>query len=111
MSPSKLRSNRGEGTVRLAIGISALLLGAWTVNLGFAQEASESSILLKLTEPVRPVPAETVTRDDLRELPTPRLDKLSEAGVTVTVIQGDPLCLPGDDPWRINSRPRPTRVR
>jgi hypothetical protein len=109
MSPSKLRSDRGEGTVRLAIGISALLLGAWTVNPGFAQEAPE--FLLKLSEPVRPVPAETVTRDDLRELPTPRLDKLSEAGVTVTVIQGDPLCLPGDDPWRINSRPRPARAR
>ena len=98
--------------MRLAIGISTLLLWAWMVEAGFAQEASGSGLLFKLTEPAARVPAETVTRDDLREPPTPRLDKLSDRGVTVTVVGDDPLCLPGDEFGRVNRRPvRPARVR
>src|SRR5262245_66198920 len=98
--------------VRLAVGISTLLLWAWMVEAGFAQEAAGSSILFKLTEPAARVPAETVTRDDLREPLRPRLDKLSDLGVTVTVVSDDPRCLPGDEFGRVNRRPvRPARVR
>lgn len=40
----------------------------------------------------------TLTRDDLREVPSPRLDR-QPPQVRVTVIEGDPICLPHRDIW------------
>jgi hypothetical protein len=38
------------------------------------------------------------TRDDLRPVPAPRLDRLSDQ-VRITVTDGDPMCLPGRGVW------------
>lgn len=84
--------------MRMASGIGALLFGAGVVTAAFAQEASEPNILLKMTEPAPAVPARTITRDDVREVPTPRVDRLSDHA-RATVVVGDPRCLPGEEGW------------
>lgn len=91
----------------VVIGIGALLIGAVIVPPGFAQEAAPGKIFLDLTQPAQSVPVDTLTRDDLREAPTPRVDKLSDT-VRVIVVVGDPRCEPGDlgwvDSWRGDRR-------
>lgn len=43
-------------------------------------------------------------KDDLREVPAPRVDRLPE-NVTVNVTVGDPTCLPGEQSYVVPSRP------
>ncbi|MBI2219329.1 MAG: hypothetical protein HYU51_18785 [Candidatus Rokubacteria bacterium] len=56
----------------------------------------QAEILLRLLEPARPALADSLTRDDLEQLPPPRPDTLKDT-VRVHVIVTDPRCLPGDD--------------
>lgn len=68
----------------------------------------QASILLQqLTGPRAPAPRDSVTRDDLRDLPTPRADRLSESSRIIIVV-GDPRCFPGEE---FIPLPPPPRVR
>ena len=91
----------------LLVGLG-LLIGVGTISPGYAQEPAKADILLRLTEPTRSVPVDSVKRDDLREIPAvPPVDKLSEAGFRIYVGVGDPRCVPGDvggDLGRANRR-------
>jgi len=76
-----------------------------------AQEAPKPDISLTLTETLKNIAPGPSTRDDLREIPPPRNDKLRDA-TRVTVIVGSPECLPGEDGWIAQRSPRrPARTR
>ncbi len=97
------------------MGFGILTIWAALISSGFAQDVKEPNILLKLTEPARPtLPNDIVTRDDLRDVPPPPADKLSEA-IHTHVVVGDPRCLPGEDwfdPGPVRNRTRrPGRSR
>ncbi len=89
---------------KVLIGVGALLIGVAVIFPGYAQEPAKADIQLRLTEPTPSVPVGAVKRDELREVPAPRLDGLSDRGVRVNVSVGDPQCLPGIDPGRANRR-------
>jgi hypothetical protein len=72
----------------------------------FAQDAAIPGIFLRMTEPPRQVPVETITSDDLRDLPPPHIDRLGDH-VTVTVVVGDPRCQPGEDLRQLGGRNLP----
>jgi hypothetical protein len=81
------------------------------VTTAFAQDAAVPGIFLKMTESPREVPVDTITRDDLRDLPPPHIDKLADRP-PVTVFVGDARCQPGDDLRQLGGRNlRPGRVR
>jgi hypothetical protein len=82
--------------VKLASGLGIVCVGIGMVTAAFAQDAGVPGIFLKMTESPREVPVDTITRDDLRDLPPPHIDKLRDRP-TVTVVVGDPRCQPGDD--------------
>jgi hypothetical protein len=88
------------------IAAAIVVFGSAWVSQTVAQEIPDPGFLLKLTQPTQPS-QDTITRDDLRDVPAPRVDRLSD---TVRVSRGldDPRCLPGDgmlvDPGRANRR-------
>jgi hypothetical protein len=94
---------------RATIALVALIFGTALAGTASAQQGAApqgtpspspaGEILLRMTEPVPPgaSPQDSVTREDLRELPKPRPDRLPD-NVRVTVGVGDPRCLPGEDP-------------
>lgn len=92
-----------------------LLVGAACVPQAYAQEktqdAAKPDISLTLTETLNRIAPGPSTRDDLREIPPPRNDRLSDS-VRVTVSVGSPECLPGEDDWITQRAPRrPARSR
>ncbi len=97
----------------MAVAIGALVLVAGVAPTAPAQEtpAKPGILLEQLTAPTPVAPPGSMTRDDLRELPPPRGDRLSDA-VHFQVIVTDPRCLPGEDmpldSWRAG---RPSRRR
>lgn len=72
--------------------------------------SSAAGILLRLEQPAPPAPADSVTADDLRELPRPRPDRLP-GNVQIRIGVEDPRCLPGEDPFldRAGRAPLPRR--
>ncbi len=94
------------------IGMVVLLVGCGHVPVAYAQAAPQPSIDLILTETLNRIAPGASTRDDLREIPRPRNDKLADS-VRITVTLGDPQCLPGEDGWVGPQRPnrRPVRAR
>ena len=86
-------------------GLGLFILGGADGSPVLAQESpragtappgqAPAEILLRLTEPARPRPAESVTGEDLRTLPKPRPDRFP-GNVRVYVV-GDPRCEPGED--------------
>jgi len=82
------------------IGLVGALVGAGFVLRTHAQEAPQSqpqpNIGLTLTETLNKLAPTVSTKDDLREIPKPKNDKLSDT-VRVTVSVGDGQCLPGED--------------
>lgn len=86
------------------VALGTMLVAAAVGSLAFAQEPQppqtrdpRAEILLRqLVDPVRPAPADSLTRDDLRHLPPPRPDRLSDT-VRFSVTVTDPRCLPGED--------------
>lgn len=103
---------------RAIVVLAALLIGGALAVPASAQESATprgtpspspaGGLLFKLTEPGPSAPPDSVMRDDLRELPRPRPDRLPD-NVRITV--SDPRCLPGEDPlldpgW---ARPAPRR--
>ena len=94
------------------VGMLVLLVGTAHLPGGYAQEAVKPDINLTLTETLNRIAPGPSTRDDLREIPPPRNDKLSNT-TRVTVIMGSPECLPGEDGWigQQRSARRPARSR
>jgi hypothetical protein len=90
------------------IGILGLLVSAAYLPPVHAQEAAGPDISstqdavpdisLTLTETLNSMAPSGQTRDDIREIPPPRNDKLSDS-TRVTVIVGTDQCLPGEDGW------------
>ena len=92
-----------------------LLVGAACVSQAYAQENAQDvakpDISLTLTETLNRIAPGPSTRDDLREIPPPRNDRLQDK-VRVTVIVDSPECLPGEDGWIAPRGPRrPARAR
>lgn len=103
-------------TVGRILGMLVLLVGVAHLPRVAAQEASKPEapkpdISLTLTETLKSIAPGPSTRDDLREIPPPRNDKLSDT-TRVTVIVGGGECLPGEDGWIGQRSPRrPARSR
>jgi hypothetical protein len=94
-----------------SVGMLLLLVGAVNLQAVSAQEAAKPNINMTLTETLNRLGPGLTSRDDLREIPPPRNDKLSDS-VRVTVILGSPDCLPGEDGWIAQRAPRrPARSR
>jgi hypothetical protein len=81
------------GTVVATI---VLLAGVAPLPRVEAQEAVKPDISLTLTETLNNIAPGPSSRDDLREIPPPKNDKLRDS-VKVTVIVASPDCLPGED--------------
>jgi hypothetical protein len=81
-------------------GVLALLVGAMAPTASHAQHASPAqppSIDLTLTETLQRLSVDSApSKEDLRDVPPPRPNRLSE-NVRITVIVGDPRCVPGED--------------
>ena len=92
-------------TVGGIVGTLVLLVGGAYLPGPRAQEATTPSINLTLTETLNRLSPGATTKDDLREIPPPKNDKLRD-NTRVTVIVGSDACLPGEDGW---AGPRPAR--
>src|SRR5262245_63928555 len=103
-------------TMRL-IGLIGIVIGAGLVLAAYAQEAAQPqqtqpqpNIGLTLTETLNKLAPSASSKDDLREIPKPKNDKLSDT-VRITVSVGDGQCLPGEDGWVSPRTGRRVRVR
>jgi hypothetical protein len=67
-------------------------------GVGVTQDAVKPDISLTLSETLNRIPPSGQTRDDIREIPPPRNDRLKDA-VRATVVVGTGECLPGEDEW------------
>ncbi len=92
--------------------IAALFLLVGGVTAGSAQQPAPAApaqpeIFLKqfIGDSAPPRPADSITRDDLRNVPPPANDFLPR-GVRVNVVVGDPRCEPGEDWFDDGPRPR-----
>jgi len=99
----------------LVMGLIVALVGAGGVLVASAQEASQKpqappNIGLTLTETLNKLAPNASSKDDLREIPKPKNDKLSDT-VRITVSVGDGQCLPGEDGWVSPRTGRRVRVR
>ena len=99
------------------IGLIVLVLGTGYVPAASAQEVRQPDIGLTLTEALKLKAGPASTRDDYREVPPPKNDRLSDTA-RVTVTLGSPQCFPGEDGWvapppprGITAGPRPGRFR
>ena len=100
------------GSVMALIGF---VIGAGFVVAAYAQEASQpqqppANIGLTLTETLNKLAPAASSKDDLREIPKPKNDRLSDT-VRITVSVGDGQCLPGEDGWVSPRTGRRVRVR
>jgi hypothetical protein len=86
------------------IGVLGLLVAGY-VPAANAQAAPEPDIGLTLTETLNRIGVRNSVRDDLRDVPPPRPDKVSDS-VRITVTVGDPRCYPGEDAWVAPPPPR-----
>jgi len=92
--------------VGIIVGVTVLVAGAGHVpsvgaqeaphvpSVG-AQETPKVDLNMTLTETINRLGPGPSTRDDIREIPPPKNDKLSDT-TRITVAVGD-NCLPGDD--------------
>jgi hypothetical protein len=88
------------------LGLAAFLVVCGLGVSAGAQEVSRPSraeppkptpdINLLLNAPFTQIQPETFKRDDLREVPPAKRDKLSDS-IRVTITIGDPRCAPGED--------------
>jgi len=104
----------GWRDMRKVSGLVALIGLGWAA-MASAQEARPPDIGLTLTEALRLNSPAALTRDDYREVPPPRNDRLSD-NVRITVTVGSPQCFPGEDgivppPRSATGSPPPARFR
>ncbi len=87
------------------VGVLGLLGVAGYAAAASAQATVEPNISLTLSETLNRIDVRNSARDDLRDVPPPRNDKLSDS-VRITVTVGDPRCYPGEDGWVAPPPPR-----
>ena len=109
---SEAKNVRASGVV---LGFGVLLGAAGVVWPVYGQDAAPHSMTLTLTEALNRIAADAAAHDDLKNVPPPRVDKLADS-IRVTIVVGDPQCLPGEDRMlgadRFDGRRfRPTRSR
>ena len=93
------------------IGLVAALIGGGYIAAADAQESPpQPNIGLTLTETLNRLTPAASSKDDLREIPKPKNDKLSDS-VRITVSAGDGQCLPGEDGFVTPRSGRRVRVR
>ena len=99
------------------IGLIGIVIGVGFVLAASAQEASQQAptapppnIGLTLTETLNKLAPSASSKDDLREIPKPKNDRLSDT-VRITVSVSDGQCLPGEDGWVSPRTGRRVRVR
>ncbi len=90
----------------LGLGVAMFVAAFGAVGPGAAQQSAPPPaqdvtpgiprIPLTIFQTAPVIPREAVTRDDLKHVPPPPVDRLSEA-VHATVVIGSPQCLPGED--------------
>jgi hypothetical protein len=88
---------------RWLFGFSIILAVGGLAHVSNAQDAAASPEtglprVLRFGITDQQVDMRAYTRDDLREVPSPRLDRRSDQ-VRFSVSDGDPLCLPGRGVW------------
>lgn len=69
------------------------------------QPQPKPDINLIVIDSIHHMATETFRREDLREVPPAKVDRLSDS-IRVTVTVGDPRCAPGEDGWEGPARPR-----
>jgi hypothetical protein len=89
-------------TLKWLLGFGLVLGAGGLAPIADAQDAapSEPSLprVLRFGITDQQIDMRTYSRDDLREVPPARLDRLSDH-VRITVTDGDPLCLPARGVW------------
>jgi hypothetical protein len=98
------------GVPAVATGVLLLVAGVVSPAPGQESPAHTGILLQKLVEPEPAGRRDTLTRDDLRELPPPRVDRLSDH-VQFSAGVGDPRCLPGEDGLNFGRGRRPSGRR
>ena len=88
---------------RWLLGFGIILALGGSAGVAAAQDAAASPEtglprVLRFGITDQQVDMRAYTRDDLREVPSPRVDRLSDQ-VRISVSDGDPLCLPGRGGW------------
>jgi hypothetical protein len=86
-----------------AAGLLLLIAGAVSVVSAQQPPVQPGISLRQFMDSAPPRPADSITREDLRNLPAPAIDRLPQA-VRVNVVVGDPRCVPGED---LFDTPRP----
>jgi hypothetical protein len=81
---------------RLTALIGTALLVMAVPVAGHAQQAPPATIDLTVTEALKQVSPGVTGKENLRDVPPPRPDRLSSS-VRITVVVGDPRCEPGED--------------
>jgi hypothetical protein len=87
--------------------IASLLLLAGPVCAALAQQAPEppNISLRQFMQSAPPRPVDSITRDDLHNVPAPPVDRFPQ-NVRFHVVVGDPRCEPGEDWFDDSPRPR-----
>src|SRR5512134_477784 len=105
----------GTRTRRAFVGVGAVLAIAGFAPAAQGQESTPPPLIFTLPAIPPPTGERTITRDDLRDLPPPRIDRLPSS-VSATFIMDDGQCLPGESAAFSRSRRdgrvvRPARPR
>ena len=83
--------------VRIVLAMSMALVALGGVPVANGQEARQPpDIRMLLTKPQGRVMSDALSVPDLRDLPQPKMDK-PPVEPPITIVVGDPRCLPGED--------------
>jgi hypothetical protein len=83
--------------VRIVLAVSTALVTVGIVPVVNGQEARQPpDIRMLLTQPQGRVTSDAASVPNLRDLPQPKMDK-PPVEPPITIVVGDPRCLPGED--------------
>ena len=83
--------------VRIVLAVSTALVMVGIVPVVNGQEARQPpDIRMLLTQPQGRVTPDAASVPNLRDLPQPKMDK-PPVEPPITIVVGDPRCLPGED--------------